>query len=67
LSAVGAVASGSGDDMSADILNEVRVIAADVFAADAKTLNAGSSAEQVEAWAGSPLCWEVKSHKGTMP
>jgi acyl carrier protein len=36
--------------MSADILNEVRVIAADVFAVDAKTLNAGSSPEQVEAW-----------------
>ena len=36
--------------MTADILNEVRVIAADVFAVDANTLNAGSSPEQVEAW-----------------
>jgi acyl carrier protein len=36
--------------MTADILNEVRIIAADVFAVDAKTLNAGSSPEQVEAW-----------------
>jgi acyl carrier protein len=36
--------------MSADILNQVRVIAADVFAVDAKTLNANSSPEQVESW-----------------
>jgi acyl carrier protein len=36
--------------MSADILNQVRIIAADVFAVDAKSLNAGSSPEQVEAW-----------------
>lgn len=36
--------------MSADILNQVRVIAADVFAVDAKTLSADSSPEQVEAW-----------------
>ena len=36
--------------MSAGILNEVRVIAADVFAVDAKTLSADSSPEQVEAW-----------------
>jgi acyl carrier protein len=36
--------------MTADILNEVRIIAADVFAVDAKTLNAGPSPEQVEAW-----------------
>jgi len=36
--------------MSADILNQVRVIAADVFAVDAKTLRADSSPEQVEAW-----------------
>jgi acyl carrier protein len=36
--------------MSAYILNQVRVIAADVFAVDAKTLSADSSPEQVEAW-----------------
>ena len=36
--------------MSAAILNQVRVIAADVLAVDAKTLNADSSPEQVEAW-----------------
>ena len=36
--------------MSGDILNEVRGIAADVFAVDAKKLDAESSPEQVEAW-----------------
>jgi hypothetical protein len=39
--------------MSADILNEVRVVTADVFAVDPKTLNAGSSLEQAE---DVPLC-----------
>jgi hypothetical protein len=38
LSALGAAAPGRGERMSADILNQVRVIAADVFAVDAKTL-----------------------------
>jgi acyl carrier protein len=50
LSALGAATPGRGEDVSAEILNEVRVIAADVFAVDAKTLSAGSSPEQVEAW-----------------
>ncbi|HEV3331189.1 MAG TPA: acyl carrier protein [Bryobacteraceae bacterium] len=36
--------------MSADLLSEVRGVAADVFAVDAKTLHAASSPEQVEAW-----------------
>jgi len=36
--------------MSRDILNEVRGVAADVFAVDANQLHAGSSPEQVEAW-----------------
>ena len=36
--------------MTADLLGEVCGIAADVFAVDAKTLSAGSSPEQVEAW-----------------
>jgi len=36
--------------MSGDILTEVRGVAADVFAVDAKTLNAASSPEQVAAW-----------------
>ena len=36
--------------MSGDLLSEVRGVAADVFAVDAKTLDAGSSPEQVEAW-----------------
>jgi acyl carrier protein len=36
--------------MSRDLLSEVRGIAADVFAVDAKTLSAGSSPEQVNAW-----------------
>jgi acyl carrier protein len=50
LSGLGPVAPRRGEVMTADILNEVRVIAADVFAVDANTLNAGSSPEQVEAW-----------------
>jgi acyl carrier protein len=50
LSALGAAAPGRGEDVSADILNQVRVIAADVFAVDAKTLSADSSPEQVGAW-----------------
>jgi acyl carrier protein len=36
--------------MNGDILSEVRGVAADVFAVDAETLDAGSSPERVEAW-----------------
>ena len=36
--------------MSGDLFNVVRGIAADVFAVEARTLNAASSPEQVEAW-----------------
>lgn len=36
--------------MSGDLLSEVRGIAADVFAVDAKMLDADSSPEHVEAW-----------------
>jgi acyl carrier protein len=36
--------------MSTDILAEVRGVAADVFAVDAKALDAASSPEQVAAW-----------------
>lgn len=36
--------------MSADILKEVRRIAADVFAVEENALHAGSSPEQVESW-----------------
>ena len=36
--------------MSADLLNDVRRIAADVFAVDAKSLSSGSSPEQVASW-----------------
>jgi len=36
--------------MSADFLNEVRRIAADVFAVDANSLSPGSSPEQVSSW-----------------
>jgi acyl carrier protein len=36
--------------MSRDLLSEVRGIAADVFAVDAKTLSAASSPEQVGVW-----------------
>lgn len=36
--------------MSGNILTEVCGVAADVFAVDAKTLGAGTSPEQVEAW-----------------
>jgi acyl carrier protein len=36
--------------MSRDLLSEVRGVAADVFAVDAKTLGAASSPEQVGVW-----------------
>jgi acyl carrier protein len=36
--------------MSGDILNQVRGLAADVFAVDAKTLDAASSPDHVQAW-----------------
>lgn len=36
--------------MSADILNEVRGVAADVFAVEAGTLDARSSPEHIETW-----------------
>ncbi len=36
--------------MSGDLLSEVRGVAADVFAVDAGTLDAGSSPEHVAAW-----------------
>ena len=36
--------------MNPDILNQVRAIAADLFTVDAKTLDAGSSPERVDAW-----------------
>jgi acyl carrier protein len=36
--------------MSPDLLDEVRGVAADVFAVDARALHADSSPERVEAW-----------------